>query len=86
MKKEVYGIVQNVVENGKHGAYVVATCEGLSGSVTFSLDQSCWSETTFPQEGDVVVLSGLRRKRAGWRATRARLLCPNDPYPAKERR
>ena len=70
------GIVQRTVD-GKHGPYAVASSESL-GNVTFSLDPTVWLEKDPPERGEEVVLSDLRKKRAGWRAHSARFLRPSD--------
>jgi hypothetical protein len=67
-----------VVPTGKHGPYAVATAEGLTGSVTFSLDPSVWKESEWPERGMEVLLGKLRKKRAGWRAKEGRFLKPSD--------
>ena len=70
-------IVQSVIRNGRHGAYVVATCEKL-GTVTFSLQPEVWKENDVPQPGVYVMLSVFRKKRAGWRAEHGRYVKPSD--------
>ena len=73
----IRGIVHKVID-GKHGFYAVATADEVDGSITFSLDKTCWEEQNLPENGIVVALSRLRRKRAGWRALNARFLCLDD--------
>ena len=73
----VRGIVQRIDSDGKHGPYAIATVDGL-GSVTFSLEKRVWDEEDKPEPGEVVVLSKLREKRAGWRAMCARYTTPAD--------
>lgn len=72
----VVGIVQRTVD-GKHGPYAVASVVSL-GNVTFSLDSHVWTEKDPPQRGEEVILSDLRKKRAGWRAHSVRFLRPSD--------
>lgn len=74
------GIVQNIILNGRHGAYAVATCKGV-GSITFSLDPPVWQEKDRPEPGMYVMLYELRRKRAGWRAQHGRFVKPSDKQP-----
>lgn len=70
-------IVEKTVCNGKHGSYAIARSSEL-GSVTFSLDRKVWSETDEPERGVFVILSDVRKKRAGWRAMSARYERPAD--------
>ncbi|MES3004525.1 MAG: hypothetical protein V4690_00260 [Patescibacteria group bacterium] len=79
MADEIYvAIVQKVFPEGKHGPYAKARSEEVAGSITFSLDISVWKEDRTPQEGDKVVLSKVRGKRAGWRAESGRFFKPSD--------
>ncbi len=73
----VRGVVQKVDTGGKHGPYAIAKVEGL-GSVTFSLEKRVWDEEDRPEAGEIVILSKLREKRAGWRAMQARYVKPSD--------
>ena len=78
MDDTVYeGIVQKIIHHGRHGPYAVATVDKL-GSVTFSLDGKVWTEKIYPDEGSCVMLSQVRKKRAGWRAEHGRFLQPSD--------
>ncbi len=76
-KKQIQAVVQMVLE-GDHGPYAVATADGFEGSITFSLDSSVWQEAIRPGRGTHVILSNLERKQAGWRANKVRLLQPED--------
>jgi hypothetical protein len=78
----VQAIVQKIILNGQHGPYAIAESETL-GSITFSLEKTVWSEDQFPERGMVVILSTLRKKRAGWRAMIGRFLTPADEQPQK---
>ena len=60
--------VQSIV-NGKHGKYAVAFATEC-GSVTFSLEGEVWQEDAPPEKGEIVVLSSLRKRQAGWRPVR----------------
>ena len=82
----VIAVVQRLVLDGKHGAYAVATCEGIQGAITFSLKSNVWHEQPYPELGTLVILSDLRLKRAGWRAYSGRFVRPSDqkPVPSKE--
>jgi hypothetical protein len=71
------GVVQKISPFGRHGPYAIATIEGL-GSVTFSLERGVWDEDDEPKPGEIVILSKLREKRAGWRAMQARYAKPSD--------
>lgn len=73
--------VDKVVPNGKHGSYAVARCQEL-GCITFSLNSNVWKESEYPEPGMCVVLSQLRKKRAGWRAQQGRFFKPSDQQPA----
>lgn len=86
---EIKAVVQKVVSEGKHGPFAVATSETVEGSITFSLNKSVWHESDLPKEGTMVMLSGLRKKRAGWRAMSGRFYQPSDEQTEtkkKERR
>lgn len=86
MSDTVQAIVQKIVRDGKHGPYAVAKSEEL-GSVTFSLGEDVWSEKDMPEPGTFVLLSDLRKKRAGWRANSGRYVKPSDEQkPRKEQR
>lgn len=84
--KEIRAIVQKVVTEGEHGPYAVATSKEVEGSVTFSLESSVWQEPDLPESGTEVVLSELRKKRAGWRAMSARFFKPSDEKRAVRKR
>ncbi len=71
-------VVQQVIQNGKHGPYAVATCDGFNQPITFSLDSKVWQEDESPEPGMFVMLSKLRKKRAGWRAQIGRFVKPSD--------
>lgn len=72
MNEEVVrAVVQRIYLDGKHGPYAVATTEELV-SITFSLDDSVWEGEDAPELGEVVLLSKLRKKRAGWKAMHGR--------------
>jgi hypothetical protein len=73
---EYVAIVQDVVIDGKKGSYVVTTCDGLEGSVTFSLTTEVWQENKQPEKGNLVILSDVRRTSNGWRAYHARFYRP----------
>ena len=60
--------VQKVIPKGKHGPFAIATSEYLKGSITFSLEPTVWLEKDWPEEGAIVLLTQLRKKRLGWRA------------------
>jgi len=76
-KDMVQAVVQKIDSDGRHGPYAVATAEGL-GSITFSLEGSVWNEEDVPEPGEIVLLSKLRKKRAGWRAMFGRRYRPSD--------
>lgn len=75
-------VVQKVVSEGSHGPYAVAILKPLvatiEGSVTFSLLPPAWQEKDYPSQGQVVILSDLTQKRAGWRAETARYTTTSD--------
>ena len=77
MSTTTQAIVQSV-QNGRHGRYAIATSEEVAGSITFSLDPEVWQEQDEPERGMSVVLSDLRKKRAGWRAMSGRYFRPDD--------
>jgi hypothetical protein len=81
-KKESYtAMVEKVYPTGPHGAYAVTKSEEL-GSITFSLASPVWRETNLPEPGDYVVLTQIRKKRAGWRAQGGRFFKPSDEQRA----
>lgn len=80
---DVKAVVKRVV-NGKHGFYVIAYSEEISGSITFSLKSSCWLEDGTPESKSIVVLSKLVKKQNGWRAREARYFQPSDEKNEKE--
>ncbi len=79
--QDTIAVVQDVL-TGSHGRFVVTTSDSVIGSITFSLDESVWQERSDPEPGEYVILSDLRRKRAGWRAHSARHVRPGDDVPA----
>ena len=79
--KSYSAVVQKVFPNGKHGPYAVASHADL-GDVTFSLEPPVWEDVDWPDEGLTVVLSKIRKKRAGWRAYSGRFFGPSDEQPA----
>lgn len=77
-KDNVVAVVQKVVSDGKHGAFAVATADAFEGSITFSLEPTVWQEQGYPEAGEMVYLTNLRKKRAGWRAKKGRYYNPSD--------
>jgi len=75
-------VVQKVITSGPHGPYAVAKSDEF-GSVTFSLVSPVWQEKSWPERGNVVVLSDVRKKRAGWRAELGRFMRPSDEQSAR---
>jgi hypothetical protein len=85
MDNETYeAVVIQIVPNGTHGPYAVAKHPKLVG-ITFSLRHPVWEEEIFPDEGSIVMLSKITRKRAGWRANSGRFFQPSDGQPTTER-
>lgn len=76
-EQEYHAVVEKIIQNGRHGPYVVARCVEL-GVVTFALDGNVWQEEDWPEPGMCVMLSKVRKKRAGWRANRGRFVQPSD--------
>ncbi len=85
MNDAVHAVVQRVISGGRHGPYAVARSEKVEGSITFSLLGSVWQERVAPEPGEIVYLTDLRRKRAGWRAMGGRYLRPSDQQTATRR-
>jgi len=79
-------VVEKIIEHGKHGPYAVARCEELDSVITFALDRKVWQEDDSPDPGTLVILSRVRKKRAGWRALNGRYVNPSDEQPATEGR
>ena len=75
--KSYTGMVEKIIPDGKHGPYAVASVDTL-GSVTFSLRLRLGIENDLPEGGSIVILSGITKKRAGWRASQGRFLQPSD--------
>ena len=81
--QQLRAVVQAVAD-GKHGPYAIAEADSSSmwqpidGSVTFAIAENVWAENVWPSAGEVVVLAQLRKKRAGWRAMKARFLQSSD--------
>lgn len=82
MEQVFFARVQKILP-GRHGPYVFARSAEIRGSITFSLNPQVWQESSQPTEGEIVVLSDLRRKDAGWRAHCARFMRPGD-QPANQ--
>lgn len=78
----IKAVVQNVIPQGRHGSFAIAASDKVEGSITFSLKEDVWQEQEWPEQGTIVVLSNLRKKRAGWRAMSGRFLRPSDEQPA----
>lgn len=78
-------IVEKVIPRGPHGPYAIASCDGI-GSITFSLEKPTWQESDWPEPGTYVILSAVRKKRAGWRANSGRYLKPSDEQQKKQAR
>lgn len=76
-EKNYKAVVEKIIQGGKHGPYAVARSDEL-GSVTFSLDEGVWQENDWPEPGTYVMLWGMRKKRAGWRAQHGRFVEPSD--------
>lgn len=76
-------IVEKIIRNGKHGPYAVARSKEL-GSITFSLNSDVEREKDWPEPGTYVMLSQVRKKRAGWRAQYWRFVEPSDEQQQSE--
>ncbi len=74
---QLEAVVQAVL-TGRHGDYVVTRSGQVVGSITFSLDSGVWQGSERPKSGEVVMLSDIRPKRAGWRAHKARYVQLSD--------
>lgn len=83
--RKYQAVVEKIIQNGKHGPYVVARCEELDSIITFSLDRNVWQEDDLPDPGTMVVLSRVRKKRAGWRALVGRYVNPSDEATSNRR-
>lgn len=85
-KKAVIGILQDIIHNGDHGPYGVATLKDSSikdkkNSVTFSLCKHVWEDDRLPNQTDFgchLVLEDLTKKDVGWRANKARFYRLDD--------
>lgn len=74
---KTYSAVVRGVYRGRHGPYFVVEHTTL-GPVTISLDAPMWQEVGKPTPGTYIVFWDVRRKKAGWRAERARFFRPED--------
>lgn len=81
--KSYRAVVEKIIPDGRHGPYVVTRSDEV-GTITFALDKAVWQEEDRPEPGMHVVLSQLRRKRAGWRAYRGRFVTPSDEQPSNQ--
>jgi hypothetical protein len=71
------GAVEKVVPAGRYGPYAVVRDSEL-GAITLSLSPPVWNENANPEPGTYVVLSQIRKRRAGWRAMSGRFMKPSD--------
>lgn len=78
LEEDIKAVVQKIIPEGDHGPFAVATSESIDGSITFSLEPTVWQEDEWPEQGMIVVLGKLRKKRSGWRAKEGRFLKPSD--------
>jgi hypothetical protein len=85
MDEECQGVVEKIIEKGRHGPYAVVRTEELE-TVTLSLNQDAWQEKDRPEPGMYVILSDLRKKRAGWRALKGRYVKPSDEQNPEKRK
>lgn len=62
------------IKEGHRGPYFEAECkiEKEIMMVTVSLNRDVWQEKAWPEGGMEVIISDIRKKRAGWRAFKAR--------------
>lgn len=74
---QLEAVVQAVL-HGRHGMYAVSRSSQVIGSITFALDPSVWQGSDYPKSGEVVMLSDIRPKKAGWRAHKARYVQLSD--------
>jgi hypothetical protein len=65
---EIEASVAKVVEGKK--PYAVTYPESANTSITFSL--AAWLDEVPPQVGQIVILTGVRKFREGWRARSGR--------------
>jgi len=73
-------VVHRIYPGGPHGDYALALPKdpGPIAKLTFSLESDTWRELKRPQQGEIVRLSGLIEKRAGWQAREARFWSTDD--------
>lgn len=76
-------VVERIDLKGMHGPYFEARPKDLKirkrlGNITVSLEKRVWLEVDWPEEGLEVLLWDLRKKKAGWRAYKARFVRPED--------
>ena len=75
MPEETYrAFVGRIVPNGRHGPFFFANSD-LLGRVTCSLGED---REEWPELGTEVVLTGVFKKRAGWRAKNWRHVRPSE--------
>lgn len=77
--KTLKGVVHRLY-SGPHGPYALALIEDSETirKLTFSLLPTTWKEADQPREGEIVCLSQLVEKRAGWQAREARFWQMSD--------
>ncbi len=75
-------VVEKIIPDGRNGPYAVARSKEIKGTVTFSLDFEVWQEKQLPKPGTHVMLYGVIKKDAGWRAEKGRLFKPSDEQTA----
>jgi len=80
----IKAVVERVFPGGNHGPFAVASSSAISGSVTFSLEPTVWQEEKWPEEGAVVYLTKLIKKRAGWRSKKGRHWLLSDEQTAEK--
>ena len=60
-------------------SYVVTLAEGMTETITFSLNSDVWQESEMPTSGSLVILQNIRPYRGGLRAHHAKF----KPYVPK---
>jgi hypothetical protein len=77
---EALKAVVHRIYDGPHGPYALALPQdsGPINKLTFSLEATVWKEERRPEQGEVVYVSLLVEKRAGWQSREARFWSTND--------
>ena len=77
-QEEILAVVHEIIPEGRHGPYVVASNDRL-GSITFALTGNVWLGDSDPEYKEVISIpkSKLRMMEGGWRAMEVSRIYPS---------